>query len=121
MARPENLVYLSDYRDPEDEVNFHDEYTDLWVAVLRATFQDYWRGQALGQHLKGDCPVHATRRDARKYQTWKDARDWLLSKDTSERTFLWLMSLLKLDPDTILARMNKPELYAGVNNQGENL
>jgi hypothetical protein len=48
---------------------------------------------------------------------WRDARDWLLSQDTSERTFLWLMSLLKLDPDAVLARMDKPQLCAGVNNE----
>ena len=117
MARPENLVYLSDYRDPEDEINWHDEYVDLWVAVLRATFEDYWRGQAEGEHLKGDRPVFPTRHAARRHLAWRDARDWLVSQDTSERTFLWLMGLLKLDPDTILARMDKPQLYPGVNNE----
>lgn len=106
---PTNLAYLCDYRYPEGEVVYWHEYVDLWSAVLRVSFQDYWRGVADGQHLKDPAlPAHTSRHDARKYRAWLDARDWLLSDARDPRAFCWILHILKLDPAEIRTRMDKP-------------
>lgn len=83
---------------------------DLWIAVLRLSLEDYWRGIRKHQHRKLYVirVRHNGRSDQEDFQAWLSAAHWLLSKDTSKRSFLWLAQQLRLDPDDVYSRMKNP-------------
>lgn len=111
---PSNVIYLATRRDPwavdGDDVRWVDGYRDAWLAVLRLSLEDYWRGIRKGQHLKlrEIRLIHRGRHDADDFADWLAAAHWLLSDDTRPRSFCWLMAILQLEPDVVRSRMNNP-------------
>jgi hypothetical protein len=111
---PSNVIYLSDRRDPwaddGDDTRWGEDYRDMWIAVLKLTVEDYWRGIRKGQHKKLAAIrlIHRGRRDAEEFRDWLDAANWLLSEDTTPRSCRWLLAIIRLDPATLLDRMKNP-------------
>lgn len=117
MNAPSNVTYLSDrplaWAEDSDDPRWCEDYKDMWIAVLKLTVEDYWRGIRKGQHLKlaAARPIHRGRRDAEEYRDWLDAANWLLSDATTVRSCRWLLSLIKLDPAILLDRMKNPPAH----------
>ena len=85
-----------------------DEYKDLWVGVIRVSYDDYQRGLRQGQHHKFVMwdPKHRNPEDARDYRRWVAAAHWFWSESAVPRTFRWLMEILRADPDEIRNRLD---------------
>lgn len=111
---PSNVVYLSErpivWALDGDDPRWCEEYKALWVAVLKLTVEDYWRGIRSGQHKKPAAArrTHRNRRDAEAFRDWRDAAYWLLSEDTAARSCRWLLPLIQLDRVVLLDRMKNP-------------
>lgn len=66
----------------------------LWAAVMQVAVEDF-----LG---RGPMP---SRKDGSRDELRASAADWLASPDEGARTFLWICTLLDLDPSAVRATL----------------
>lgn len=111
----DNVIFIADRKMPwlsdEEGLIYGEEYKDLWIAVLRTSLDDYWRGIRQGQaarFLSEEPPKFRTRHEAECYRNWYQAGHWLLSDSIEPRSCRWLLKQLGLDHDVVLSRMTNP-------------